>query len=203
MAISPVSSVNNSVTNLSFGDNQENKTSGSNIKKYLTVPNVILGSLATIGVLGMADILICKGKHINKLTGKGKELEEALARATEAKSRATNAQTEIQRLQSIINNFNESSKGLRLHETGQGINTLEWMQRVYADNPENQEIIKEINKLMKLNGYEFADYMEQLAEHFELSAANIKHAVTTKPAVIDAITGEVKIPGVHCIPMSH
>ena len=75
MTISPVSSVNNNFRKLSFGENQENKTFGSNIK-YLTATNFILGSLATIGVLGMADILICKGKHLNKLTGNNKFIPE-------------------------------------------------------------------------------------------------------------------------------
>lgn len=67
----------------------------SSVKKYLTAPNVILGSLATIGVLGMADVLICKGKHLNKITGKGKELEDALSKATAAESRAAAAEAKI------------------------------------------------------------------------------------------------------------
>ena len=181
---------------------ENNKTSKTSLKQYLTATNIILGSLATIGVLGMADVLICKGKHINKLTGKGKELEEALTRATEAESRTTNTQTEIQRLQSIINNFNENKKGLRLHETGQGINVLEWLQRVYAEEAGDSPVIeKEIRKLMKLSEYEFTNYTEQLANNFEISAANIPVEVTTKPAIIDKRTGEIVLNGVHCTPM--
>lgn len=48
----------------------------------LTTPNIILGSLATVGVLGMADVLIYKGKHLSKITGKTKELEEVTSSTT-------------------------------------------------------------------------------------------------------------------------
>lgn len=126
----------------------------------------------------------------------------SITRATEAESRTTNTQTEIQRLQSIINNFNENKKGLRLHETGQGINVLEWLQRVYAEEAGDSPVIeKEIRKLMKLSDYEFTNYTEQLANNFEISAANIPVEVTTKPAIIDKRTGEIVLNGVHCTPM--
>lgn len=77
----------------------------SSVKKYFTAPNIILGSLATVGVLGMADVLICKGKHLNKITGKGKELEEALSRASNAENRATTLETEASKIRKQLDDL--------------------------------------------------------------------------------------------------
>ncbi len=99
----------------------------SSVKKYLTAPNVILGSLATIGVLGMADVLICKGKHLNKITGKGKELEEAVSRAASAENRAATIETEASKirkqLDDLINRLKDTTgiKG-EVKITGEGEN---------------------------------------------------------------------------------
>lgn len=50
-----------------------------------------VGSLALLGVLGAADVVLCKGKHINKLTGQNGKLEEALNRATSAETNLSEA----------------------------------------------------------------------------------------------------------------
>lgn len=77
----------------------------SSVKKYFTAPNIILGSLATVGVLGMADVLICRGKHLNKITGKGKELEEALSRASNAENRATALESEASKIRKQLDDL--------------------------------------------------------------------------------------------------
>lgn len=104
-----------------------NEAKESSVKKYFTAPNVILGSLATIGVLGMADVLICKGKHLNKLTGKGKELEEALSRASNAENRAATTETEASKIREQLNDLIAQIKettGIKgeLKVTGKGAN---------------------------------------------------------------------------------
>ena len=73
-----------STNNINSPNFKGENTSQTEKKKSYLAANAVLGTLATIGVLGMADVLICKGRHINKLTGKGKELENALTRATNA-----------------------------------------------------------------------------------------------------------------------
>ena len=62
----------------SHSSTSDNKLQADSVKKYFTVTNAVLGSLAMIGVLGMADMLLCRGKHINKLTGKSEKLEQTV-----------------------------------------------------------------------------------------------------------------------------
>ncbi len=64
-------------SNVSFSSQPKGEENGKKrTKNSVIAVNVILGSLAAVGVLGMADILICKGKHISKLTGKSKFIPE-------------------------------------------------------------------------------------------------------------------------------
>ena len=48
-------------------------------KNKISTSSAILGSLASVSVLGMADILLTKGKYITKLTGRGRGLEKEVS----------------------------------------------------------------------------------------------------------------------------
>ena len=75
MNVEKVGAVSARKADFSFkSSNNEKQNSG--IKEHLNLRNTVLGTLATLGVLGMADILIFKGKHISKLTGKNKYIPE-------------------------------------------------------------------------------------------------------------------------------
>lgn len=134
----------------------QNTTTPTNNDNKIGAKDIVLGSLATIGVLGMADVLLFKGKGINKLTGVAKKLkaneelkqklknaEELTAkteeRAVNAESKVKNvednytkAKTEIDKLNAQIDDLEKNSnQKLPLHECYP--NVLKWLQKVYAD----------------------------------------------------------------------
>lgn len=180
-------------------DKFETKDDSSKKKK---IAISALSVAAAVGVLSAADILFFKGKHINKLTGKNKVLEDALSRATKAENNAAEAESKIKELKKTIEEFIDTKPQTRLHETGNGSLTLDWMQRVYSDPP-CEEMQREIDKLMNMTGYKFSDYTKELAGHFEIVTANgVKEAITTKPIIIDKKTGQVIKEGIHVVPMA-
>lgn len=85
-------------------------------KELLTEPNAILGSLATIGVLGMADILIYKGKHLNKLTGKNKQLQEALGKTATAETKLKALKKEALDFEKTIKELGEMNSTANGHK---------------------------------------------------------------------------------------
>ena len=128
---------------------KSNEKAATKPKNYLNTTNLILGSLATIGVLGAADILLCKGKHINKLSGKSKELEESVTRATTAEARAASAETKAASLEhkiaSVEDEFNTFIECLKKYQTGENGEFFEYLDK----NFDKQELLA---KLKLLNG---------------------------------------------------
>ena len=137
----------------------QNTTTPTNNDNKIGAKDIVLGSLATIGVLGMADVMLFKGKGINKLTGVAKKLkaleeleqreqqvknaEELIAKAEEkavkAEKRAKEAEELIAEKEEKAEIWksdyyklkDEKPQKLPLHENNPGM--LEWLQMVYAD----------------------------------------------------------------------
>ncbi len=185
---------------------QENKITNIDYKKYLTAPNIILGSLATIGVLGMADILLCKGKHINKLTGKGQELEEALTRANKAEENITELETKLQVSENKLREknsvpANSSGDVKKLEEELENVknksknpmtnfsNMVHWLQAKYIDASELSaeqcaRMKKSIKILIEQNYGQLVEYEPKYAHLFNSdSSAHIKELAELKPAI--------------------
>lgn len=182
-------------------NNSESKE--TSVKKYFTAPNVILGSLATIGVLGMADVLICKGKHLNKLTGKGKELEEAVARATTAETKLQGVEAKLEellaKLPKVLDSQNANLDVM-----------LKFCQKLYIECddfvPEAVKYIrKQLSKTLNTAGFKFADIKPKdlnFERYYNVEKAAIENFDMTAPAIIKKDTGEVVMKGHYFIPES-
>ncbi len=182
-------------------NNSESKE--TSVKKYFTAPNVILGSLATIGVLGMADVLICKGKHLNKLTGKGKELEEAVARATTAETKLQGVEAKLEellaKLPKVLDSQNANLDVM-----------LKFCQKLYIEcddfGPEAVKYIrKQLSKTLNTAGFKFADIKPKdlnFERYYNVEKAAIENFDMTAPAIIKKDTGEVVMKGHYFIPES-
>ena len=182
-------------------NNSESKE--TSVKKYFTAPNVILGSLATIGVLGMADVLICKGKHLNKLTGKGKELEEAVARATTAETKLQGVEEKLEellaKLPKVLDSQNANLDVM-----------LKFCQKLYIEcddfGPEAVKYIrKQLSKTLNTAGFKFADIKPKdlnFERYYNVEKAAIENFDMTAPAIIKKDTGEVVMKGHYFIPES-
>lgn len=82
-----VGAVNNSgVNSIPKQVNFNGHSTGNNSKNRLNAKDLILGSLAAVAVLGISDILICKGKHLNKFISKAKNVVDAPAAQKEVVS---------------------------------------------------------------------------------------------------------------------
>lgn len=164
-------------------------------KSTLTPVNVILGSLATVAVLGMADVLLCKGKHIDKLTGKTQELEEALTRATNAEASVVAAETSLSKLkqklselEKRIGNLNIEDGKIRLHDAKPGgMAALRQMRDIY-DITTKQSIKDRIKDFFDFNNYELIEYKPEFSDFFMHRQANIPEKVTTIHAIRDKLT---------------
>ena len=196
------------------------KSKETSVTKYFTAPNVILGSLATIGVLGMADVLICKGKHLNKLTGKGKELEEAVTRATTAETKLQGVEAKLEELLAKsgedakeINALKEQLSKLPKVLDSQNANLdvmLKFCQKLYIEcddfGPEAVEYIrKQLSKTLDTAGFKFADIKPEdlnFERYYNVEKAAIENFDMTAPAIIKKDTGEVVMKGHYFIPES-
>jgi hypothetical protein len=183
--------------NFRGNDNKTQDVKTTDLKKYVTPTNVALGSLATLGVLGMADILICKGKHINKLTGKGKELEEALGRATSAETRAAEAETKITGLETKLQEITEKdAKSIDKLKKKVDDLTMELTEtKDIADSYKlnRDDLLKRVQSLY----HDVADFGEEVAEHIRkkfsrtLKVIGLKFVETPSKALEDAFSIEV------------
>lgn len=204
--MSSVEKVNLSgVNQFHFTAQTENNSESKEIsvKKYFTAPNVILGSLATIGVLGMADVLICKGKHLNKLTGKGKELEEAVTRATTAETKLQGVEAKLEellaKLPKVLDSQNANLDVM-----------LKFCQKLYIEcddfGPEAVKYIrKQLSKTLNTAGFKFADIKPKdlnFERYYNVEKAAIENFDMTAPAIIKKDTGEVVMKGHYFIPES-
>lgn len=135
--------------NIETSNFKPKENSAARSKSSLNATNLILGSLAAIGVLGVADILLCKGKHINKLSGKSKELEEAVTRATTAEVRAASAETKAASLEnkiaSVEDEFNTFVEHLKKYQEGEDANFISFLDESF-DKKELLEKLKRLNE---------------------------------------------------------
>jgi hypothetical protein len=216
--------------NFRGNDNKTQDVKTTDLKKYVTPTNVALGSLASLGVLGMADILICKGKHINKLTGKGKELEEALGRATSAETRATGLETALNKLQEQydkITDFVDRIKELSgyerlsdvvhggliqapLYNTGHGRGILRDFVQLYENFlmdesmsvKEREFMAKWVKKKLEKNGCELVEKFDpEMISDFEVHYTGKGDVpVVTAPILRVIDSGEVLFHGLVILP---
>ena len=195
-----------------------------------TALKVGVGSLALLGVLGAADVVLCKGKHINKLTGQNGKLEEALNRATsaetnlaEALGRATNAESKLAAAEaknsSLAENIQQMTEQLRqteensrsakeFYNNNQG--TIKWFQNAYAalaDMPKEAQKFfgKRIKSILHSNYSELQD--TGLMRNFEVTPIkDIKTPSVAVPAVVSTLPSKVrprlKYPGKVYVPES-
>jgi hypothetical protein len=216
--------------NFRGNDNKTQDVKTTDLKKYVTPTNVALGSLATLGVLGMADILICKGKHINKLTGKGKELEEALGRATSAETRAVEAETKItgletklqemtkskaESLEAMKNKIEEMKKELNSIHSGMSADNIKstllrklslWYTDVAEFGEESATYMRaQFKKLLSQLHCEFVEKLTpEFEDCFELSRApKIDKIDFVNPAIIDKETQQVLVKGHVWVPENY
>ena len=205
----------------------QNTTTPTNNDNKIGAKDIVLGSLATIGVLGMADVMLFKGKGINKLTGVAKKLkaneelkqklknaEELTAkteeRAVKAEKRAKEAEESYaERKKAAAFWEDEHEKLLRdkpeklpLHEGYP--NVVKLFQKVYADaqgfsKEEKDYLTKRIKNILDVSGYDLKDSGE--INVFERAVDHdIKAPVLNSPSIIDRKTGDVKLPGLLYLP---
>lgn len=223
-----VSAINNQVRSFDAFSNQLNaprketayiQKPTTQKKKIITVPNVIIGSLMTVGVLSLADMIIFKGKHINKLTGTAKKLKNAALRAESAEARALNAESLINGLKIENTNLGDkirtlatqldklsasASKPRPLHQDHP--NVIKWLQNAWADVQDmpaevQKHFQKRIKSLLEQSHYQLVtDGMTTIkgkpAERFfetEMTS-RITKPVTELPAILDEL-GEMILPG--------
>ena len=191
----------------------QNTTTSTNNENKIGVKDIVLGSLAAIGVLGMADVMLFKGKGINKLTGVAKKLkstEELEQRAKNAETRAknaeanfTSAETKINKLEDELDKLKEEKvQGLPLHENYPDI--LQWFQMVYADaqdfsKADKDYLIKRIEKITHYNFYDLKNSGKIGIFEKEVDS-ELKAPKLYSPAVIYNKTGKVILPGQLFIP---
>lgn len=189
-----------------------------------------VGSLALLGVLGAADVVLCKGKHINKLTGQNGKLEEALNRATSAETnladalgRATNAESKLAAAEaknsSLAENIQQMTEQLRQTEENSrsaeefynnNHGTIKWFQNAYAalaDMPKEAQnyLGKRIKSILHSNYSELQD--TGLMRNFEVTPIkDIKTPSVAAPAVVSTLPSKVrprlKYPGKVYVPES-
>lgn len=202
----------------------QNTTTPTNNDNKIGAKDIVLGSLATIGVLGMADVLLFKGKGINKLTGVAKKLkaneqklknaEELTAkteeRAVNAESKLNIAEARVKKAEADVEKWKadcskleeEKLKSRPLHVDYP--NVLKWLQMVYADarffsKPEKDYLLKRIKNIAYSIYYDVKDSgdLEVFAKEVR---ADFKAPKQYFPAIIDRRTGEVVESGKIFIP---
>lgn len=205
----------------------QNTTTPTNNDNKISAKDIVLGSLATIGVLGMADVLLFKGKGINKLTGVAKklkaneELKQKLKNAEEltakTEERAVNAEKRAKEAEESYAERKEAAaywedeydkllrkkpQKLPLHEDYP--NVLKWFRKAYADaqnfsKEEKDYLTKRIKNILYANYYDLKDSGEINVFEREVDSY-IKAPVLNSPAIINNKTGDVVLPGKIFIP---
>lgn len=202
----------------------QNTTTPPNNDNKIGAKDIVLGSLATIGVLGMADVLLFKGKGINKLTGVAKKLkaneelkqklknaEELTAkteeRAVNAEKRVKDAEELIAEKEEIIEGYKSELKEEKLKSRPLHVdypNVLKWLQMVYADarffsKPEKDYLLNRIKNIAYSIYYDVKDSGD-INLFVKEVRADFKAPKQYLPAIIDRRTGEVVEPGKIFIP---
>lgn len=205
----------------------QNTTTPTNNDNKIGAKDIVLGSLATIGVLGMADVLLFKGKGINKLTGVAKklkaneELKQKLKNAEEltakTEERAVNAEKRAKEAEESYAERKEAAaywedeydkllrkkpQKLPLHEDYPDV--IEWFQKVYESaqdfsKEEKDYLTKRIKNVLYANYYDLNDSGKINVFEREVDSY-IKAPVLNSPAIINNKTGDVVLPGKIFIP---
>lgn len=205
----------------------QNTTTPTNNDNKIGAKDIVLGSLATIGVLGMADVLLFKGKGINKLTGVAKklkaneELKQKLKNAEEltakTEERAVNAEKRAKEAEESYAERKEAAaywedeydkllrkkpQKLPLHEDY--LDVIEWFQKVYESaqdfsKEEKDYLTKRIKNVLYANYYDLNDSGKINVFEREVDSY-IKVPVLNSPAIINNKTGDVVLPGKIFIP---
>ena len=198
----------------------QNTTTPTNNDNKIGAKDIVLGSLATIGVLGMADVLLFKGKGINKLTGVAKklkaneELKQKLKNAEEltakTEERAVNAEKRVKDAEELIAEKEEIIEGYKselkeeklksrpLHENSPIVSN--WLQMVYADarlgfsKADKDYILKRIKILLNDQSYEIRESGKIKFFEREMDSY-LKAPKLYSPSIIDERTGKVVLPG--------
>lgn len=200
----------------------QNTTTPTNNDNKIGAKDIVLGSLATIGVLGMADVLLFKGKGINKLTGVAKklkaneELKQKLKNAEEltakTEERAVNAEKRAKEAEESYAERKEAAacwqdeydkllrkkpQKLPLHEGYP--NVIQWFQKVYESaqdfsKEEKDYLTKRIKNVLYANYYDLKDSGKINVFEREVDSY-IKAPVLNSPAIINNKTGDVVLPG--------
>ncbi len=147
---------------VNFKGTTPQETSSQQTTKKAEIGDIALkagvGSLALLGVLGAADVVLCKGKHINKLTGQNGKLDEALSRATNAESKLTAAEAKA------------TNAETKLAEVEEKLNTVK------AESDENKGIISTLQEALGLPPNLFKEEREKIIIDVpKLSLYNDKH----------------------------
>lgn len=208
----------------------QNTTTPTNNDNKIGAKDIVLGSLATIGVLGMADVLLFKGKGINKLTGVAKklkaneELKQKLKNAEEltakTEERAVNAEKRAKEAEESYAERKEAAaywedeydkllrkkpQKLPLHEDYP--NVIQWFQKVYESaqdfsKEEKDYLTKRIKNILYENYYDLKDSGK--CNVFELAVdSDLKAPELNMPAIIHTKNGKkdkVVLPGKIFIP---
>ena len=200
----------------------QNTTTPTNNDNKIGAKDIVLGSLATIGVLGMADVLLFKGKGINKLTGVAKklkaneELKQKLKNAEEltakTEERAVNAETKLNIAEARVKKAEadvekwkadcskleeEKLKNPPLYECYP--NVLKWLQMVYADaqdfsKPEKDYLLTRIKKIANSCYYNVKSSGD-MGGFERVTILKNKAPELFSPSIIDNRTGIVVVPG--------
>lgn len=200
----------------------QNTTTPTNNDNKIGAKDIVLGSLATIGVLGMADVLLFKGKGINKLTGVAKKLkaneelkqklknaEELTAkteeRAVNAESKLNIAEARVKKAEADVEMWKANCSKLKeeklesrpLHENTPIV--LRWLQEVYANaqdfsKADKDYLLNRIKNVADTVGYDVRDSGK--IDVFErVPILEIKAPKLFSPSIIDNRTGIVVEPG--------
>ena len=205
----------------------QNTTTPTNNDNKIGAKDIVLGSLATIGVLGMADVLLFKGKGINKLTGVAKklkaneELKQKLKNAEEltakAEERAEKAEKKAKDAEELIAEKEEKAEiwksdynklrvdfpTLPLHVNAPVV--LEWLQMVYSDankefsKADKDYMLKRIKNIAYALHYDVRD-SGKINVFERVPIQEFKAPKLFSPSIIDNRTGIVVVPGKIFIP---
>ena len=198
----------------------QNTTTPTNNDNKIGAKDIVLGSLATIGVLGMADVLLFKGKGINKLTGVAKKLkaneqklknaEELTAkteeRAVNAESKLNIAEARVKKAEADVEMWKADCSKLKeeklesrpLHENTPIV--LRWLQEVYSNarlefsKADKDYLLKRIKTIANSKCYDVRDSGK--CNVFELAMdSDLKAPELNMPAIIHNKTDNVVLPG--------
>lgn len=199
-------------------------------QKLLTPQNIILGSLASLGVLGMADIFLCKGRHLEKISGRHTGLEEAVAKAKAAETKLSATETKLQNtefkldkteqklkeLQDDLQKIQQEKEQLVNDSTGKSVwelhceSMLIRFQKLYTEcqdfGPEAEKYTKKVlRQTLKHIGMDFLEVTPnhpRFSELCTLEPAGIKNFHLNSVPIVYLSDGRVVLKG-HCyVPMT-